>query len=60
MPPDYRFDDEVTSAETFSAVLGQLLVAARGNGVDVRGSWVHRDGEPTGNWEVSIVELAGD
>ncbi len=60
MPSDYGFGDEVTTAEEFSDALSQLLSAAAANGVDVSGSWVHRDGAVQSDWEIMVVELERD
>lgn len=57
MTRDYRFEDEITTAEEFGGALSELLAAAQGNDVDVRGSWVHRDGATDADLEVMIVEL---
>lgn len=60
MTPEYAFEDDVTSAEEFRAVLGQLLDAAETNDVDARGSWVFRDGKLRSHLEVMVLELESD
>lgn len=60
MTPEYAFEDDVTSADEFRAVLGQVLDAAETNGVDARGSWVYRDRELRSHLEVMVLELESD
>lgn len=51
-------EDSITTAAEFQSALGELLTAARQNGVNPRGSWVYDDGdESLTNWEVEIYEL---
>lgn len=57
MTPDYDFEETVTTAAEFEAVLGQLLAGAEANGVDVSGSWVH-GADGSDDWEVLILKLA--
>lgn len=52
-----RFDDVVTSTESFEAVIGDVLLAAARNGINPRGSWVYRNGRSTPDLEVLISEL---
>lgn len=57
MTRDFPFHEDVTNAEAFGAALSELLAAAQGNDVDLRGSWVHRDGATHTDLEIVIVEL---
>lgn len=50
--------ESVTTTVEFKTALRELLVAAQQNDIDLRGSWVYRNGEESlTNWEVEIYEL---
>lgn len=49
---------DVTTADTFSRILQELLLAAHENGVEVAGGWECRSNEPAPDWEVVVTELA--
>lgn len=57
MTHDFAFDDTISTAEEFEAVLGELLSAATGNGLDPEGSWVYRSNGTVSDWEVMVIEL---
>ena len=60
MTRDTRFEESITTTDTFSSTLRDLLVAAHGNGVDVSGAWeIHSNGA-TPDWEAMVTELAKD
>lgn len=50
--------NEVTTADSFSRVLRELLLAAHANGVEVAGGWECRSDEPAPDWEVVVTKLA--
>lgn len=50
-------DHDVTTDEEFEVALGKLLLEAVKNGIDLKGSWVYRNGEVAPDWEVTVVEL---
>jgi hypothetical protein len=50
--------DAITTRDEFRAALERALGAAERNDIDVRGSWVYRNGEASlASWEVEIYEL---
>lgn len=50
--------DKITTAAEFQTALEELLTTARQNDIDLRGSWVYRNGdESLASWEVEIYEL---
>jgi len=53
----YSFDDEITTADEFEAVLGQLLLVALDNDVDIWGAWEYRSNDGTADLEAMVVEL---
>lgn len=58
MTPKYSFDEDVTAADEFEAVLEDLLLAALRNDIDVRGSWVYDSHDGAGpDLEVQFFEL---
>jgi hypothetical protein len=58
MTRDNQFGESITSEETFSTVLQDLLLAAHGNGIDVAGAWEVRSNEAVPDWEAVITTLA--
>lgn len=59
MTDKYPFNENITTADEFETVLGQLTLAASQNGIDLRGAWEYHDATSDDDWEVLIVELAG-
>lgn len=57
MTRDSTFDETISTAHEFEAVLGEVLTAAAGNGFDPEGSWVYRSDGYDQDWEVMVVEL---
>lgn len=58
MTNEFTADEEISSTEEFESALGDLLLVARRNDVDPRGSWEYRTDGPASNVEVVVVELA--
>ena len=58
MTNDSPSDDEISSADDFEAALGQIVLAALQNDVDLRGTWEYRTDEETPDVEIMVVELA--
>lgn len=59
MTTDFTSNDEISSSDDFEAALGQVVLAARQNDIDLRGAWEYRTDTETSDVEVVIVELAG-
>lgn len=57
MTTSNRFDDIVTSTESFEAVMRDVILAAVRNDVNPRGSWVYRNGGVAPDLEVLVTEL---
>lgn len=53
-PPDW---DISTEAE-FNSALQMLLLSAIENGLDLRGAWEYRNGQPYPDLEVLVTELS--
>ena len=53
-------DVSITTAEDFETILAAAVESAIDADVDVRGAWEFRTGGSTHDWEVQIVELAGE
>ena len=58
MTNDSPSDDEISSADDFEAALGQIVLAALQNDVDLRGTWEYRTDGETPDVEIMVVELA--
>lgn len=58
MTTDSTADDEIASAADFEAALGQVILTALQNDIDLRGSWEYRTDGGTPDVEVMVVELA--
>ncbi|QLD87148.1 hypothetical protein HWV23_15930 [Natronomonas halophila] len=56
MTSESPFDD-VSSAEEFEALLGQLLLVALESSIDLEGSWVFRSDDGAPDFEVMVYEL---
>lgn len=57
MTHDTPFDGTVTTADEFEAVLGDLLAAATGNGIDLEVSWEYRSARAEADWELMVIQL---
>lgn len=55
--PDFAIDERITTADEFEAVLGEVLAAVAGNGIDPEGSWEYRTDDSGTHWEVMVIEL---
>lgn len=58
MTNEFTADEEISSTAEFESALGRLLLVARRNDVDPRGSWEYRSDGPESDVEVVVVELA--
>lgn len=58
MTTDSTSDDEISSADDFEAALGEVILAALQNDIDLRGTWEYRTDGETPDLEVMVVELA--
>ncbi|QSG12280.1 Uncharacterized protein HSBGL_1869 [Halapricum desulfuricans] len=57
MTSDPIVDGDIGDPADFEAALRAVLDAALQNDIDPRGSWEHRDGNHSPDWEVLITEL---
>lgn len=58
MTTDSTSNEEITTTEEFEVALGQIILAALQNDVDLQGAWEYRTEGETPDMEVMVVELA--